>query len=205
MIWMACIFACLALVVGVAAYLGYRQAQKFINQFAQKDPITLPSVHYSQAEMQAVQQRIDDFLVGARTGKANIQLSLSANDLNALVAESWMSNRVYVTLQSNAVWSQFSIPFEQLGMPLFSGRYLNGSGTLDVGCRSGSLVVSLKDASVNGIGLPEHYLEWIRKQNFVRNLATNEMTMESLGRVARVGVVSDRLVFELKSPETDSR
>lgn len=198
LIWVACISLGLALIVGVAAYLGYRQATKFLDKFAQKKSLALPSVHYSEAELHAVKQRIDGFLTGARAGRTNVQLALSANDLNALVAESGFSNRVYVTLASNAVQGQFSIPFEQLGMPLFSGRYLNGAGTLAVGCAGGSLTVGIEDFAVNGTKLPEHYLDWIRKQNFVHGIGTNETTRESLQRVARVGVASNHLVFELK-------
>jgi hypothetical protein len=206
LIWMACIFMGLALVVGVATYLGYRQATKFMDRFAQKSPLTLPTVRYSQAELHTVKQRIDSFLVDARAGRTNVQLTLSADELNALVADSWFSNRVYITLVSNTVQGQFSLPFEQLGMPLFSGRYLNGSGTIAVGCIGGALAVSIEDFAVNGTKLPEHYLDWIRKQNFARGIGTNELTKESLQRIARVRAANDQLVFELKdSPRPNDR
>lgn len=199
LIWLACIFLGLAVVVGVAVYLGYRQATKFMDQFAQKKPLVLPSIQYSEAELQSVKHRIDGFLTGARAGRTNVQLVLSEKDVNALVADSWFSNRVYVTLSSNTLQGQFSVPFEQLGMPLFSGRYLNGSGTMAVGCSAGTLAVNIEDFVVNGTKLPEHYLDWIRKQNFARGIGTNEATKESLQRIGTVGVTNDQLVFELKS------
>jgi hypothetical protein len=203
---MACIFLGLALVVGVAVYLGYREATKFLDRFAQKAPLVLPNVRYTEAELQAVKQRIDRFLVGARTGRTNTQLALNANDLNALVADSWFSNRVYVSLVSNTVQGQFSLPFEQLGMPLFSGRYLNGAGTIAVGCNGGTLAVGIEDFAVNGTKLPAHYLDWIRKQDFARGMGTNEATREALQRVARVGVASNHLIFELRdSPRGAAR
>lgn len=205
LIWLACIFLGLALVVGVAVYLGYRQATKFMDQFAQKSPLALSSVPYSQAELQAVKHRIDGFLVGARAGRTNLQLALSANDLNALVADSWYSNRVRVSFTSNVMQGQFSIPFEQLGMPLFSGRYLNGSGTIAVGCSAGTLAINIEDFTVNGTKLPAHYLDWIRKQNFAHGIGTNEVTKESLQRIAKVGVRNEHLVFELKEPGLNNR
>jgi len=199
LIWMACIFVGLALVVGVAAYLGYRKAVQFVEQYAQKEPIALPVVRYTPAELEALHARIDAFLKNAGSGRTDAQLALSADDINALVAGTGFSNRVHFSLTSNVVSGQFSIPFQELGMPLFSGRYLNGSGTLDVGCRGGALAVTLKDASVNGLALPEHYMEWLRQQNFARNIATNSATRAALEGVGRIGVMNERLLLEVKT------
>jgi len=199
---MAVISLCFAMIVGVAAYLGYRKAVRFMDQFAQKQPLTLPVVVYPDGEYEALNRRIDAFLTNARAGRTNVQLSLSAADLNAMISRSSFSNQVHITLQDGKIRGKLSVPFEQLGMPLFSGRYLNGEGVLSVGCYHGSLVVNLQEVSVGGMGLPEHYLEWIRKQNFTRNVGTNTVTEESLEHVARVGVVNDLLLFELKSQPT---
>lgn len=201
---MACIFAGLALVVGIAAYMGYRKAVQFMDKYAQKKPLDLPAVKYSPAELQALQKRIDAFTSSAGSVRTNARLALSANDINALVANSWFSNRVYVSLASNVIAGQFSIPFEELGMPLFSGRYLNGVGTLDVGCKGGTLAITLKDASVNGVALPDHYLAWLRQQNFARNMATNSTTKAALQGVGRIGVVNEQLVFEVQSSSAEA-
>lgn len=199
LLWASCICVGMALVVGVAVYFGYRKATQFMAQYAQKQPLPLPVVQYSKPELDALQRRIDAFLAGVRSGQTNARLTLSANDVNALVANAGFSNRVYVTLTSNVVSSQFSVPFEELGMPLFAGRYLNGSGTLDVGCRGGTLAVTLKDAFVNGAALPDHYMERLRNQNFARNLATNATTKLALEGVGRIGVVNEQLVLEVRT------
>ena len=170
-----------------------------MDQFAQKEPLSVPVVHYPDADYAALNKRIDTFLTNARAGRTNAQLLLSANDLNAMISRSAFSNHVHIALQDGNVRGKLSVPFELLGMPLFSGRYLNGEGLISVGCYHGTLVVNLQDVSVGGVGLPEHYLEWIRKQNFTRDIGTNAATQESLEHVARIGVVNDVLLFELKS------
>jgi len=191
----------LAFVVGVAAYLGYRQAMKFIDKFAQKEPVELPTVRYSMPDLHAVNRRIESFLIGARAGRTNSQLILNANDLNALVANSAYSNHVYVLLTNNAVKGQISIPFEMLGMPMFSGRYLNGSGDIGVGVEGGRLTVCVNSFTVNGTRLPDHYLDWIRKQNLASRIGTNAITKESLSCVSTAGVVDESLVFQVKAQE----
>ena len=205
LIWVSCIFVGLALVVGVAAYLGYRKAVKFMDKYAQKQPLELPALRYSSADMQALQKRIDLFMANSSSGTTNARLELSADDINALVANTWFSNRVYFSLESNVISGRFSVPFEELGMPLFSGRYLNGEGTLDAGCQGGALVVTLQNASVNGAALPDHYMNWLKQQNFAQNLATNATTQAALRGVGRIGVANERLILEVKpNPEGPS-
>lgn len=205
LVWVAGISFCLAIVVGVAAYIGYRKAVKFTEQFAQRQPLALPVVRYSDAEHAALTNRIEAFLAGARIRRTNAQLSLTANDLNAMISRSLFSNHVHVAFQDGKVRGRLSVPFEQMGMPLFSGRYLNGEGVISVGCYHGALVVNLQEVSVGGLALPKHYLDWIQKQNFARNIGTNTLTQASLDQVARVGVVNGQLIFELKGQSPASK
>ena len=141
----------------------------------------------TKPEMEALQKRMDQFVASADSGGTNARLTLSADDLNALVADSGFSNRVYITLTNDAVAGRFSIPFEQLGMPLFRGRYLNGSGTLKVGTTEGSLSVNLQEVSVNGVKVPDHYMEWIRQQNFAQGVGTNAAARHPETRRTRCG------------------
>lgn len=194
---MSCIFLGFALIIGVATYFGFRKARQFMEQFAQKEPVSLPVVRYAPPELDALHKRIDSFLSHAQAGRTNAQLVLTARDLNALISDSWLSNHVYVTLQSNVIAGQFSVPFEDLGMPLFRGRYLNGAGTLNVSAQEGDFAVTVRDVTVNGIKLPEHYMTWLRKQNFARDVGTNAATKESLQRVGRIAVEDGQLVFDV--------
>jgi hypothetical protein len=187
----------LALIVGVAVYLGYRKLMSFRDQYTESKPLVLPATRYSAAELGAVQKRIDQFLALARAEHTNARLALSANDLNALIATSGFSNRAYVTFTSNAVVGQFSVPLGDLGMRFLSGRYLNGSGVLNVGCINGHLNIGVKELAVNGLKLPEHYMNVIRQQNFAQGMATNAPVIQSLEHVGRVAVENDHLLLEV--------
>lgn len=197
LLWLACIFVGLAIVVGIASYIGYRKAQAFLNQYAQTRPLALPAVSYTPAEVTNVNRRIDQFMANAQSGRTNARLALTARDLNVLLNSAGFSNRLHVSLRSNVVSGQFSVPFEEIGMPLFRGRYLNGAGTLDVGCANGALKVTIKDLGVNGQNLPEHYMTYIRRQNFAQGVGTNSVTRESLEHVGRVAIENEQLIFEV--------
>jgi hypothetical protein len=197
LIWLACIFVFLALVVGVGAYIGYRKAQAFLNQYAQTKPLALPVVSYTPAEVTNLNRRIDQFMANAQSGRTNARLALTAQDLNVLLSSTGFSNRLHITLRSNTVAGQFSVPLEELGMPLFRGRYFNGTGTLDVGCANGTLKVTIKDLGMNGQNLPEHYMTYIRRQNFAQGVGTNSVTRESLEHIGRVAIEKEQLIFEV--------
>lgn len=199
LIWFLCVFGFFALIVGITAYIGYRKFVSFRDQYTGSKPLAMPSLNYTPAEYSGTTNRIQGFLQGAAAGRSNVQLALSARDLNMLIASSEFSNRVHLTLSNEAIVGQFSVPLENIGIRFLRGRYLNGAGALAVSCENGRLNVNLKDLTVNGMALPENYMSAIRQQNFAEGFATNENAQASLERVKRIAVEKDRLIFEVGS------
>jgi hypothetical protein len=195
-VWFLCLAGVMVVVMGIAAYFGWRQLVAFREQFTDTKPLALPRVSPSQQELAAIHKRVDQFLDDARAGHTNAQLSLSGSDLNALLSASVFSNRVFVTLTNDALLARFSVPLDELGWRFLHGRYLNGSGTLNVGCVSGVLSVTVQQLSVNGLALPEHYQNAIRGRNFAEGIATNIVTRESLDHIRQVVIRGERLVLE---------
>lgn len=194
---MLCAFVALLLVLGVAAYLGYRKLVSLRDQYTETKPLALPVTSYSQAELDAVNKRIDQFTTTLRGPVTNAELSLSANDLNALLASSGLSNRIYVTLTNKSLTGQISVPLEDIGVRFLKGRYLNGAGVFDVGCANGELSVKVKQISVGGRPIPEYYMKNVRDVNYAQGFATNAETAEALRRLQRVEIDDNRLVFEV--------
>lgn len=195
-------FALLILVIGVSAYLGYRKLVSLRDHYTQAQPLALPVTSYSPADLDSVRKRIDQFVATARGNATNAELSLSANDLNALLATSGLSNRVYVSFTNKSLAGQISVPLEDVGIRFLKGRYLNGAGVFDVACANGELSVKVKEISVGGLPLPEHYMKGIRDVNYAQGLATNAATQEALRRIQRVAIDDDRLIFEVGSTNT---
>lgn len=197
LIWFLVVLAVVVLVLGVSAYLGYRKLVSLRDQYTQSKPLVLPAASYSQADMDGVRQRVDSFLANARGSHTNAQLSLSANDLNALLASSGITNRVYVTFTNQMLAGQVSVPLEDLGIRFLRGRYLNGGVVFDVGRVDGELSVKVKDVSVNGLALPEHYMKNIRDVNYAQGVMTNTTANGAFKHVSRVGIEGDRLILEV--------
>src|SRR5882672_8994681 len=79
-----CLTSCiLVLVVLAGLLLGYL---KILNSFTDTKPIALPSVDMSDSDMQQVRHRVDTFRDDIRSARPTQPLSLTGNELNALIA-----------------------------------------------------------------------------------------------------------------------
>jgi hypothetical protein len=196
LVWFFALAALMLMVAGAAYYFGHQKLIEFRDHYTDTKPLALPVVSANPAELAAIHKRIDQFLDHARAGRTNLTLSLSARDLNALLAASAFSNRVYITLTNDAVIGRFSVPFEELGLRFLPGRYLNGSAHFTVGCPNGALSVTVKQITVNDSLLPEHYRRAFEGRNYAERFATNAVVRESLERVRKVVVQGEHLVFQ---------
>lgn len=201
---MTCICAGVALVVGVALYLGYLQLSTLKDRFTQSQPMKLPGVTYTASEVQSIDKRVDQFLLDAREGAAAARLSLSEKEVNTLVSSSGFSNLVYVTITNSMLRAQVSIPIESMtglfnraGIGFLKGRYLNGEGIISVAAPEGNLSVKVSELAVNGRPLPEHYMARIRHMNMAEGIATNASSRASLRRISRIAAQNGALILEV--------
>jgi len=201
LIWFLCLAGFFLVLAGIGLYLGYRKVVSFRDQYTSTKPLAMPAESHTATEFAAMTNRIQQFLAGAEAGRSNVQLSLSAHDLNMLIYESGLSNRAYVRFVSNTVVGQFSLPLDFVRAPvlrnLVKDRYLNAEGAVAVSCENGNLEVNVKDLSVNGQALPESYMSAFRGKNFAEGFATNAEVKQSLEKVQRIAIDDDRLVFEV--------
>src|SRR5215468_5409734 len=112
-----CLTSCiLVLVVLAGLILGYL---KILNAFDTK-PAALPTVDMSDADMQQVRQRVDTFRSDVRSAHPTQPLTLSANEINALIATDpnmkALKGKVYVAIEDNQVKGQVSVPTSDVGL-----------------------------------------------------------------------------------------
>ncbi len=91
LIWFCVVCAVFLIVIGVAGYLGYRKLVLMRDYYTQTKPVELPAMQYSKDELDAVAKRIEGFKAVAHLANTNVQLSLSAADINAWLWSSGFS------------------------------------------------------------------------------------------------------------------
>ena len=189
----------LLVVVLVAGLIGLRFAKKMITDFTSTSPQPLPQVNMPQAELDALQQRIEKFRGEVLQGTAPEPLTLSANELNALLnsdpdVQAW-KGKLYVLLEGNQLKAKVSLPMDQLGLPVFRGRYLNGTATLDLAISNNLLRMTAESLVVNGKVVPEVYMEKVRRQNLAHEVNTNPRVRAALEKIKEIQVKDGKLTI----------
>jgi hypothetical protein len=190
--------ACL-LIILVAFLLGLYQLKKMLNFYTDAQPAPLPTVQMPQAEIDQLRQRVETFQDAVRTGRPTEPLSLSSDEINAYIQTepSLMKakGKVYVTIEGNRLKGQVSLPLDDLGLRLFRGRYLNGSGIFAVSLQKGSLVVTPESIVVKGKPLPGVYMDKIRSQNLADSLNNNPRASVALNHLQEIRISDGKLVL----------
>ena len=189
----------LLLVVIVAGLIGLRYAKKMYYEFTDSQPVALPGVKLSQPEIEALRHRVDDFRESVKAGRHTRPLTLTGDEINALIAgdkdlHAW-KGKFYITLEKDQIKTQLSIPLDELNLPIFKGRYLNGAATLSVFLRNGSLYLIPRDITVKGKPLPGVYSQNIRKQNLARDMENDPKASDALKHIQSIEVKNDELVI----------
>src|SRR3954466_4867287 len=114
--------------------LGTRYFKKMVPDFTEDKPLPLPAVKMSDTEMQQVRKRVDDFRTSVRAGKPTPPLELTADEINALIATdpdlAPFKGKVYILgIDGNQLKARLSVPMEDLALPVFRNRFLNGDAT----------------------------------------------------------------------------
>lgn len=183
----------------VAFLLGLYQLKRMLNFYTDTHPVALPSVHLATAEMDQLKQRIENFQDALRTGKPTPPLSLSADELNAMIDSDpnlvRVKGKLYVTIEGDRVKGQVSLPMDELGLPIFRGRYLNGSGIFAVGLHKGDLLITPDLLVVKGKPLPSVYMDKIQSQNLAANFSGNPRATVALNHLQDIRISDGKLIL----------
>jgi hypothetical protein len=194
----------LVLMMG-ALLFGLYYVKKLINRYTDTAPMALPTLQMSQSEMDKVKQRFEAFQEAVRQKRPTEPLTLTADDINALIASGpdrqALSRKFYVSLEGNQLKGEVSVPLKELGLPMFKGRYLNGSATFDLSFRNGALSVTPQAIMVKGKPLPEVYMKEIRKQDLAAGFTNEPKTVAVLQGLEDIQVNEGKLVIVPKEKQ----
>lgn len=194
----------LALLTVVGGLLGLHYAKKMFNDFTDAKPQPLPEVRLPQPEIDRLQQHLDAFRQAVRSEKPTDPLELTADEINALIATdpdfSTMKGKLYVILEGDQVKGQLSVPLEWVGLPIFRGRYLNGTGNFSLTLHRNQLHLFLMNLVVKEKRVPEVYMEQIRKHNWAEGANADPRTKAALERIQEVRVQDSKLIVVPNRP-----
>jgi hypothetical protein len=173
-----------------------------VNEYTDTQPMTLPTVQMSPAEIDKLKQRWQAFEEAVRAQRPTPPLVLTADEVNALIAsgpdKQSLKGKFHVSFDDNQVKGELSLPLQELGWKMVKGRYLNGSGVFNVSLRNGVLFVAPQTIEVKGRLVPDMYMQGIRHQNFAEVLTNQPNAAALLQGLQDIQVKEGKLVVAPK-------
>ena len=186
-------------VVLLGVYLGFHYAKGVVNQLTDTTPMPLPSTHLPEARMFELHDRVDTFRDAVRDDEATGPLTLSADELNALIATdpalASLKNHIYVSIDGKQLQAQISFPAEELGLDALRGRYINASGVFDVTLADGQLRVTAESLSAKGKAVPRHVMRRIAAQNLAGRFNEDPRAAAGLKKIRSIEVKDGKLII----------
>ncbi len=187
----------LGLVLG-ALIVGLHYVKKLVNQYTDTGSTELPTVQMSQVEASNLKQRCETFQQAVREQRPVEPLTLTADDLNALIGNSRnreaLKGKFYVSMAGDKLTSELSVPLREVGLSMFKGRYLNGNATFNLSFQNGVLSVTPQTITVKGKPLPEVFMQEIRKRNLATKPAGDPAAAALLKGLEDIQIKEGRLV-----------
>jgi len=188
----------LLLVMG-ALLLGWHYVKKMVNRYTETQPVKLPTVQMPQAEVEKLTRRFDAFQAAVREQRPVEPLTLSADDINVLIANGRqgqaLQGKLHVSLDGDQLKGEVSVPLQEVGLSMFKGRYFNGSATFDLSFNNGVLGVSARTLSVRQQPVPEVYMQKVRRENLAASITNEPRAMAVLQGLEDIRVSNGKLVI----------
>ena len=188
-----------------ALLLGLHYVKNMVVRFTDTKPAELPALQMSQPEIAQAKERIDSFEQAVREHHPTKPLTLTADELNALIAsggeQQGFKGKVYVSLDGDQLKGDLSVPLQDVGLNMFKGRYLNGNATFNLSFRDGRLSITPQAIQVKGEPLPEIYLREIRKQNLAFAFTNDPAAAAVLKGLEEIQVKEGKLVVVPKAQQ----
>lgn len=178
---------------GLAAYGVYASLKSYTSE----TPADIPRYTPAEGECEDFASRLGSFNEALDAGEA-AELVLSPGDLNAFFAcekgrTNDLAGRVFFEMSGSDLRIQTSLPLDEV--PGFSGRFLNGTITLNVFLKNGILVATAKEMTVNGRPLPENFMEGLRKKNLAEKMMEDPELGKSISRWKTLEIEGGRMVI----------
>lgn len=190
-------YGCLAavvivIVVAVVGYFGLRYlANNWINTYTDTAPLNIPTVETTQAEADALLEKVRTFKT-ALTGGTAEPLAIGTKDLNTLIAFSPdfkdLKGKAYVAVEDDKLRGQISLPLDWLPLGLGKDRYLNGEAALKASLENGVLMVTLDSLKIKGQDAPSEVTAALQKQNLAKDAYQNPETAKVLSQLESISI-----------------
>ena len=194
----------LVLILGVLVIVGYRYALKgLVGAYTDSAPAPIERVEIPAPQLSDLQQRVAAFTTALEKQDVSRELSLSADDINALIASTpafqYWKDKLHVLIEGDRLKGQVSMPLKDIGLLKLNSRYLNGMASFKVSLDNGRLQVKLEEVAVKGRPLPGPVITEIKKQNLADNFQGDPETAARIEKFESIRVQDGKLILKSRA------
>lgn len=144
-------------------------------------PVPVPQFTPTDAQIQSVHERCEDFEQKTRAGQ-QAELELTPDDINTLIAIAQdMHGKVFVSIDGDRLRCQASVPLgEFIGR---SGYYFNGDVAVELNRAESLENPQLNRIVVNGEPLPSDLLNWKYRSKRLRDYLVDYRNDSGVGKI----------------------
>jgi hypothetical protein len=197
-----CLTLLVLLVVVIAGSIfGLWQLKKYaFEKFTETKPLEFSEETYSPETAANASKKIQAFSQILEQKKEPATLTLTADEINALIAYdenfNTLNMRAEVAFEEDTAMGKISLPLDNmLPFDLGKGRFLNGAATLDISTQDGELFVFIQSLEVKGEPLPEYIMNELRKENFAKNTNEDPEQAETLSHLKSIDIKDGKMII----------
>jgi hypothetical protein len=194
---------CLIVLVGTGlCYLVVSNIRGAVSQYTTENPSTVATTSMSASAAQSLQGKLGEFLRVSRDNSASAELTLSTDEIAALLMVTPFNGKVATTLSGDTFSTQFSFRMRDLGewrtaqwlIGNYLDRYVNGSASGTVALSAGETRIILRSLVLNGKPLEDAALKgaskWISGavDSALQNVSQDEKNGPFISRIERVWI-----------------
>ncbi len=191
------IVALLVIVVGILGYFFLkRTTEGLVNNYTEPGPARLERVEYSREQTDVLQRKAAEFQRALESGTNVIELTLTADDLNALIStQRELKDKLFVRIDNEQVRGDISMPLTDLGPIKLGGRYLNASVIFNIVLTNGVLDIRLRDVTVKDKPLPAMILSELKKNNLAMEFQKDPKTASDIAKYDTIQITNGAVVL----------
>ncbi|MEI6714653.1 MAG: hypothetical protein WCO60_12930 [Verrucomicrobiota bacterium] len=175
---------------------------KLVDRFTQPQAAALPPIETSADQKAALFAKVKAFQDAIETHQPAPTLVLEKDELSALIANSPKSaelkDKVFVSIEGDQIKCALSYPLGKVGLMDFSGRFLNGTGTLKLSLANGVLLATLESLTVPQHDIPEAVMNEIRKENLASRVSDNVELSKVIQKLDRIEIKNSQLIIKAR-------
>jgi hypothetical protein len=174
-------------IVAVALLVGYWKS--LITNYTSTQPAPLPHRIASGEAIEDLKTRWGGFWQAVMDDRAEAPFKLSADDLNAVLANiPQLQDRLLLSITNDRIMGQFSVPLDQAKQKELRGRFINGTAHLNLVFEDGWLTAQALDLKANGKAIPAWLQKKAQKENILKDLDKNAEVTAFLHKLHNVEV-----------------